>query len=252
MLQGLALIVLFISTLPVAAQPSRPATQPAINPKLETAIIRCLAEFDSPEFDVRERATNRLLEIGPVILGPLRSIMEGEVSPEFKTRAKFIERELPLRWRHISPEGGQVESGFQAILKTSGDETTPGLSLELRNAGGIERRLTDVRGLDVEVTNSGEKAQSQWGDGRLVLRRIDGDTGALAVRPVVFEKGMPRQVDFKLGAGVSYQVKLADVGPLPPGEYEVKVTYYAESKGLIEGAFGDLVSNPLRVRIGAR
>jgi hypothetical protein len=235
-----------------AAQQTRPATRPALNPKLATAIIRCLAEFDSPEFAVREKATNRLLEIGPAVLGHLQEAMEGDVTPEFRTRVRFVERELPLRWRHISPEGGEIESGFQAILKANGEEPTAGLSLELRNAGGIERRLTDVRGLDVELVNTGGKARTQWGDGRLVLRRVDGDTGEVAVRPVVFEKGPPRKVDFKLGAGVVYQVKLADIGPLPAGEYEVRVVYYAESKGLVEGAFGEIVSNTLPVRIGGR
>ena len=247
-------LVIWLCTWATAsvAQQTQPATRPALNPKLETEIIRCLAEFDSPEFSVRERATNRLLEIGPVVLGPLRTVMEGEVSPEFKTRGRFVERELPLRWRHISPEGGEVESGFQAILKTNGDEAVSGLSLELRNAGGIERRLTDVRGLDVELINGSGKAQTPWGDGRLILRRVDGDAGAIELRPVVFEKGAPRKVDFKLGAGVTYQVKLAEIGPLPAGEYEVKVVYYSESKGLIEGAFGEVVSNIVRVKIGGR
>ncbi|MFI5379557.1 MAG: hypothetical protein ACHRHE_09685 [Tepidisphaerales bacterium] len=247
---GLVFFLLCAWAATTPAQQTRPTTRPALNPKLETAIIRCLAELDSPEFDVRDKATSRLLEIGPVVLEPLRIVMAGEVSPEFKTRAGFIERELPLRWRHISPEGGEVESGFQAILKTDGDEAAGVLSLELRNAGGVERRLTDVRGLDVELTNAGKKAQSPWGDGRLVLRRIDGDPGAIELRPVVFEKGAPRKVDFKLGAGITYQVKLANVGPLPPGEYEVKVVYCAESKGLIAGAFADVVSNTLRVTIG--
>ncbi len=41
------------------------------------------------------------------------------------------------------------------------------------------------------------------------------------------------------------------LGTLPPGEYEIKSTYYAKSKGLLEGAREDLVTNSIRIKVTA-
>ena len=38
-------------------------------------------------------------------------------------------------------------------------------------------------------------------------------------------------------------------GSLAAGDHEVRVTYYAKSKGLIPGAGKDLVSNPVRITV---
>src|SRR5687768_10210239 len=108
---ALAILVLLLPSLLLAQPASRPTTQ-----RGQAEIFRWVAQLDAPDAAARERATERLIAIGPRVIPVLKRLLERPPSPEFATRAAHVIDEIPRQWRHLSPLGGDVEGGFQATL----------------------------------------------------------------------------------------------------------------------------------------
>ena len=67
--------------------------------------------------------------------------------------------------------------------------------------------------------------------------------------PIICNSGEPHSIDFNVGGSVNTALWIDRELQLPPGEYEAKFVYYAQSKGLLEEALEDLESNTLRILI---
>jgi hypothetical protein len=238
------IIVVLIPSL-VSAQPAtRPTTQ-----RRQEEIYRWAVQLDAPDAAARDRATERLIAIGPRVIPVLKRLLERPPSPEFATRAAHVIDEIPRQWRHLSPLGGDVEGGFQATLsKTPGGK--PGeLTLEIKNVGGAKRKLTDVRALDV-VLDEREPAKSRYADGCVVIKRLTREEVVQREpKALEWERAPRRVLECVAGSGVEYGINLADAMKLPEGEYEVRVVYYATTANLIEDAEADLMSNAVKVEV---
>jgi hypothetical protein len=73
---------------PAEAAPAPEVQPPA--PKPEDEIDRLVKELDDPSFQVRERATQRLIEIGRPMLGNLRRLAQTSESPEVRVRLRKV------------------------------------------------------------------------------------------------------------------------------------------------------------------
>src|SRR5258706_7301477 len=70
-----------------------PATRPTTNPKLaelDRQIAAAILELDSADGGAREKATLKLINIGPRVLKQLKEAMREDSTPEFAARAKGI------------------------------------------------------------------------------------------------------------------------------------------------------------------
>jgi len=252
----IVLIWLLLPHLALAADaPTRPTTTPA-SPRelLAQRINRCIADLDSPDSDVRDKATADLLAIGPDVVPFVRKAIADNPSPELKTRGEQLLAEVPRQWEFFSPEGGDICAGFQAILRPANSPVKEGmlLTVELRNVGPRERPMVDVRGIDIELPDAKAEFTSDYGDARLVIRKVGGDAPRVRGSAIIYEKSPRRQIFFKTGGSISTRIRVADVMDLPPGEYEVQFIYYAATRELLRDAMDDLRSNTLRVKVEGR
>ena len=240
--------ILVISTIARAA----PATQPAL---LDKQIAELIAQLDSPDAALREKATTKLLNLGPRVLKPLREALAGETTAEFSSRAKVIIEKISRQWKYVSEVGGNVVDGFQATLQSRTNTFAAGkpisLNLILRCVGANGRRLAETRTIDIELEGIPIFASPQ-AEGKLVVKKIGDARFPDKASPIVCNSGEPHSIEFIVGGSVNTALWIDRELQLAPGEYEVKFVYYALSKALLPEALEDLESNTLRITIKAQ
>jgi hypothetical protein len=235
----------------------RPATRPATQPAddLEQEILHLLGDLESPQAAVREKATQRLVEIGPRCLRPLREALTLSPGPEFRSRAEEILREIPRKWRYVKADGGDVEAGFQATLRAAQDTFPAGspikLLAEICNCAPRTAQLSDVRGIDFELPDEKLAFTSPHCDARLIVRRLPDSPAKLPKEghAVIYSREAGQPIDFLHGGRIQTSINIDDGVELAPGRYEVQFVYYARSKSLLKGASADLKSNTVRIAV---
>jgi hypothetical protein len=218
-----------------------------------------LDELDAADFGAREAAAAALVRIGPNVLEPLRKRLDRPHTPEFRSRAKQVTDGVAQTWRYWSPEGGPIAGGFQATLApasavVAGAATFKAgapivFKLEIRNVCPEPRQFVDVRGIDLDLGGAGGPVVTEFGTARAVLRAAAGGPLPADGRALLYDTGEPRTIQFKTGGNVMVRIPLADAVELKAGEYEIRVVYYAKTKGLVKEAAEDLESNVVRFKI---
>jgi len=243
-----AMALLLFATLAMAAQ--SPVTRPAV--AIDKQIAQLIAQLDSPDAALRERATAKLINIGPRVLRPLREALAVESTPEFAGRAKEIIEEISRQWKYVNEIGGNVVGGFQATLESRTKTFAVGrpisLSLIFTCVGVNGHRLAETRTIDIELADSGTFSTPQ-SEGKLVIKRVGDAKLPPKAAPIICNSGEPHSIDFLVGGSVNTALWIDHELQLSPGEYEVKFIYYAQSKGLLEEALEDLESNTLRIKV---
>jgi len=90
-----------------------PTCEPAVDAQ---RIDRLIAELDSNEFDVRERATNELLGLGAAAVPKLAVAVEGSASPELQRRGSKILKKIEMDRINLHPIS---TDDFLAPLRTA-------------------------------------------------------------------------------------------------------------------------------------
>jgi hypothetical protein len=231
--------------------PAAPATNPSAA-ALDKQIAELIAQLDSPEAALREKATSKLLNLGPRVLKPLREVLAGETTPEFAARARGIVDEISRQWKYVNQIGGNVVGGFQATLETRTNTFAAGkpisLSLVFRCVGINGQRLAETRTIDIELEGMATFTAPQ-SEGKLVVKKVGDAKLPPKASPIVCNSGEPHSIDFLVGGSVNTALWIDRELELPPGEYEVKFVYYALTKALLAEALEDLESNTLRIKI---
>jgi hypothetical protein len=233
-----------------------PATRPATNPSIaamDKQILELIAVLDSPDATVRERATLKLINIGPRVLRPLREAMLLESTPEFTARGRAILAEISNQWRYVDQQGGNVVGGFQATLESRTNTFAAGkpisLSVVFRCVGVNGHKLAETRTIDIELADAQAVFSAAQSEGRLVVKNIGDAKLPPRATPIVCNSGEPHTIDFNIGGSVNTAVWIDRELELTPGEYELHFVYYAQSKALLEEALEDLESNTLRIKV---
>jgi len=225
-----------------------PATQPAV---LDKQIAGLIAQLDSPDPGVREKATAKLLNLGPRVLKPLRDALAGDTTAEFAGRAKVIIEEISRQWKYVNAIGGNVVGGFQATLESRTTTFAMGkpisVNLIFRCVGVNGHRLAETRTIDVEL--DGALFSVPQAEGKLVVNKVGGAKLPAKAAPIVCNSGEPHSIDFMVGGSVNTALWIDRELELAAGEYEVKFVYYALTKALLPEALEDLESNTLRITI---
>jgi hypothetical protein len=242
-----------LAVAPATSPTTAPTTAPAdARSELRRRILQAMGELDAPAPATRERATARLMGIGPAAMPMLREALKSQVSPEFRTRARQLLEDIPRQW-HLSSDGGDVEGGFQCTLQcfAQTDPALPGplLIVELRNVSPATRQLSDVRAVDIELPQQSKLFTSSLAEGRIVINRVGVEMPAIAGVPLIYEKGPRRTIDFNVGGNIQTLVNLSGAVRLPPGSYEAQFIYYAKSRDLLNDALDDLRSNVAKFSI---
>ena len=231
---------------------------PATNPTaaaLDKQIAGLIAQLDSPDAAVRDRATLKLINLGPRVLKPLREALAIETTAEFAGRAKGIIEEISRQWKYVNEIGGNVVGGFQATLESRTNSFAAGrpisLSLVFRCVGTNGHRLAETRTIDIELEGAAVFNAPQ-SEGKLVVKKLGDTRLPQKASPIVCNSGEPHSIDFNVGGSVNTALWIDRELELSPGEYEVKFVYYALSKALLEEALEDLESNTLRIKISAQ
>ncbi|HEV8377399.1 MAG TPA: hypothetical protein VGP99_01010 [Tepidisphaeraceae bacterium] len=248
---SLLLIVVFCGLLMNQARAAAPTTRPTAA-TLDRQIAELIAQLDSPDAVVRERATAKLINLGPRVLKPLREALAVETSPEFAERAKTIIEEISRQWKYVNEIGGNVVGGFQATLESRTNTFAMGrpisLSLVFRCVGVNGHRLAETRTIDIEL-DGGTVFSAPQSEGKLVVKKVGDAKLPLKASPIVCNSGEPHSIDFNVGGSVNTALWIEKELELAPGEYEVTYVYYALTKALLEEALEDLQSNTLRLKI---
>jgi len=238
----------------LALEPARaaaPATRPAGT--IRQQITELIALLDSADAAMRERATAKLINLGPQVLKPLRDALAVETSPEFTGRAKGIIEEISRQWKYVNEIGGNVVGGFQATLESRTNTFAAGkpisLNLVFRCVGANGHRLAETRTIDIELADAAAVYGAPQSEGKLVWKKLGDAKLPAKAAPIICNSGEPHSSDFNVGGSVNTALWIDRELQLPPGEYEVKFVYYAQSKGLLEEALEDLESNTLRILI---
>jgi hypothetical protein len=254
----LLLLVLSCGLVIELAQGAAPATRPATNPSiaaLDKQILELIAVLDSPDAAVREKATLKLINIGPRVLRPLREAMILESTPEFTARGRAILAEISNQWRYVDQQGGNVVGGFQATLESRTNTFAAGkpisLSVVFRCVGVNGHKLAETRTIDIELVDAAAVFGAPQSEGRLVVKKVGDARLPQRAAPIVCSSGEPHTIDFNVGGSVNTAVWIDRELELGPGEYELHFVYYAQSKTLLEEALEDLESNTLRIKITA-
>jgi hypothetical protein len=235
-----------------------PATRPSTNPTaaaLDKQIAEAIIQLDSPDSATREKATTKLINLGPRVLRPLKAAIHPDSTPEFTTRAQFILTEIASQWRYVDQNGGNIVSGFQAILggKPEAQAGKPlSLVLVFRCVGSTGGALMETRTVDIELSNTNALFSHPDSEGKLIIRKIGDDKLPAGPSPLVCNSGPPHAIDFYIGGSVNTSLWIDKELQLPPGEYDIQFIYYARSKKLLKEALEDLESNALRIRVVAR
>ena len=238
--------------LMIGAVRDAPATRPAV---LDQQIAELITQLDSPDSWAREKATLKLINLGPRVLKPLREALAAEGTAEFAERARAIIEEVSRQWKYVTEIGGNVVGGFQATLESRTNTFAPGkpisFNLIFRCVGVNGHRLAETRTIDIELEGGPIFATSQ-SEGKLVVKKLgDGKLPEKAF-PIICNSGEPHSIDFNVGGSVNTALWIEKEMQLSPGEYEVKFVYYALSRGLLDEALEDLESNTLRITISAK
>jgi len=240
-------VLILLGSLSLAAQ--SPTTRPVVIDKQIAALI---AQLDSPDAALREKATAKLINLGPRVLKPLRDALAGETTPEFSGRARQIIEEISRQWKYVNEIGGNVVGGFQATLESRTSTFAAGrpisLNLVFRCVGANGHRLAETRTIDIELADVAVFSTPQ-SEGKLVIKRVGDAKLPQKAAPIICNSGEPHSIDFLVGGSVNTALWIDHELQLAPGEYEVKFIYYAQSKGLLEEAIEDLESNTLRIKV---
>jgi len=246
-----AVLLFLFAGLVMGAQ--SPLTRPAA--VLDKQILELIAQLDSPDAALREKATAKLINLGPHVLRPLREALAGEPSPEFAGRAKEIIEEISRQWKYVNEIGGNVVGGFQATLETRTNTFAAGkpisLNLIFRCVGVNGHRLAETRTIDIEL-EGGALYSTPQSEGKLIIKKIADAKWPQKAAPIICNSGEPHSIDFLVGGSVNTALWIDHELQLAPGEYEVKFIYYAQSKGLLDEALEDLESNTLRITVLAK
>jgi len=151
---------------------------PATNPTaaaLDKQILMLIAQLDSPDAAVREKATAKLINLGPRVLRPLREALAGETTAEFAGRAKEIIEEISSQWKYVNEIGGNVVGGFQATLESRTNSFAVGkpisLNLVFRCVGVNGHRLAETRTIDIELEGVAVFSAPQ-AEGKLIVKKV--------------------------------------------------------------------------------
>jgi hypothetical protein len=219
---------------------------------IDRQIAELIAQLDSPDAALREKATAKLINIGPRSLRSLREALVVESTPEFAGRAKEIIAEISRQWKYVNEIGGNVVGGFQATLESRTKTFAVGrpisLSLIFTCVGVNGHRLAETRTIDLELADAAVFSAPQ-SEGKLVVKKVGDSKLPQKAAPIVCNSGEPHSIDFNVGGSVNTALWVDRELELSPGEYDVKFVYYALSKALLEEALEDLESNTLRITI---
>lgn len=225
-----------------------PATQPAV---LDKQIAELIAQLDSPDAIVREKATAKLINLGPRVLKPLRDALTVETTAEFASRAKGIIEEISRQWKYVNEIGGNVVGGFQATLESRTTTFAVGkpisVNLIFRCVGVNGHRLAETRTIDIEL--DGALFSAPQAEGKLVVKKMGDAKLPAKASPIVCNSGEPHAIEFMVGGSVNTALWIDRELQLVAGEYDVKFVYYAMTKALLPEALEDLESNTLRIKI---
>lgn len=242
-------IAILLESMALAA--AAPTTRPS-PAALDKQITELIVQLDSPDSAVRERATLKLINLGPRVLKPLREALALEVSPEFANRAREIIHEITSQWKYVNEFGGNVVGGFQATLEARTNTFAAGrpipLNLIFRCVGVNGHRLAETRSIDIEL-EGGAVFSAPQSEGKLLIKKIADAKLPDRATPLICNSGEPHSIDFNVGGSVNTALWIDHELQLSPGEYELKFIYYAHSKAILEEALEDLESNPLRLKI---
>src|SRR5215208_5070959 len=165
----LLLMVAVCRLLIEGARAAAPATQPAA---LDKQIAALIAQLDSPDAALRERATAKLINLGPRVLKPLREALAVETTADFAGRAKGIIEEIARQWKYVNEIGGNVVGGFQATLESRTNTFAVGrpisLTLVFRCVGASGCRLAETRTIDIQL-EGGAVYSAPQAEGKLVV-----------------------------------------------------------------------------------
>ena len=232
-----------------------PATNPTIA-ALDKQIAQLIAQLDSPDAAVRERATLKLINLGPRVLKPLREALAVESTAEFAGRAKGIVEEISKQWRYVNEIGGNIVGGFQATLESRTNTFAAGkpisLSVVFRCVGVNGHKLAETRTIDIDLADAAMVFSAPQSEGKLVVKKVADAKLPQKAAPIVCNSGEPHSIDFNVGGSVNTALWIDRELELSPGEYDVKFVYYALSKALLEDALEDLESNTVRIKIASQ
>ncbi|HEV8293206.1 MAG TPA: hypothetical protein VGP94_14825, partial [Tepidisphaeraceae bacterium] len=156
------------------ARGAAPATRPTAA-TVDRQIAELIAQLDSPDAAVRERATAKLINLGPRVLKPLREALAVESTAEFAGRAKGIIEEISSQWKYVNEIGGNVVGGFQATLQSRTNTFAAGrpisLSLVFRCVGVNGHRLAETRTIDIEL-DGGTVFSAPQAEGKLIVKKV--------------------------------------------------------------------------------
>lgn len=225
-------------------------------------IDRLITRLDADEFDAREAATRELIAIGEPAIEALRKAAQSS-SPEVQVRAKRAIAEIEAEIRRREFPGGDPVAGFRAAIRIAREKPEFAANekiefeFEIRNVDSAACRLTAIRVIEAHVP--GRADTFSMSHARIVIKQMSGTTRgwsgttlSLGPKPdleaVEIDPG--KGAILTVGpAGIAAPIQRARSETLSPGEYEVHVVYFAESKGLIDGAEADLKSNVLRFTV---
>jgi len=231
-----------------------PATRPATNPAaaLDKQIAEAIVQLDSPIAAVREKATIKLINLGPRVIRALKESIREDSSPEFTARAQTVLAEIANQWRYVDQNGGNVVGGFQAILGGK-PEVIAGrpmsLVLVFRCVGSSGGALMETRTVDIELADGGAFFSRAESEGKLVVKKIGEARLPARASPIVCSSGDAHAIDFNVGGSVNTSLWIDQELVLGPGEYELRFVYYALTKGLLKESIEDLESNTLRIKV---
>ncbi len=147
--------------------------------------------------------------------------------------------------------GGKPMAGFQIELFPVKGALQAGqdliLKFRVRNLSRDWRTFPKIRVSDITVPRHSFKDQAS--QGRVEFKQISGrkpggggGQGRGGRNPEI------EPVDIRPGGSFRDEIAV-DTRRLLPGEYDVKIVYYAKTKGLLPAASDDLVSDTIRVVI---
>jgi len=223
-------ILLLLAAGPLHAQQKRA-------PQLEQQRIELLLELlDSPSFRMRQRAKKELLRAGKPALLALARFISGAPSLHARKSAQAIRNTIVTKLRWATFKGGPIAAGLQATLRSEkavyAQEERLWFQLEIRNVSRQPVRLNPLTAFDLGF-RCGENQDIQWqqqAEARINLRRMSKparmNTNYYG-RPAAHEPPTPTQ----LRPGRSHWRKFRlDRLPLyrnlPPGRYQLTVSYY--------------------------
>ncbi len=245
-------VIITLSLAGIAtAQPTTRPTAAAWREQIE----RSIEQLDAMDFETREAAEAKLIEIGPDVKAPLKQALEYATTAEFKLRERSVIEGINKVWKYWSENGGPISGGFQATLKLAHDSYSAGSPIQLNvilcNVAPKPMQLYDLRGVDFELGDGRAVFTSDHGDARIIIHRVGEGSLPEKARAIEYTDAGGK-IDFKTGGNVPIEIPLHVGVDLEPGEYKIQFIYYASSKGLLPDAFEDLKSNEVTLKILAR